>query len=172
MARPRKPTMLKVVGGTAQKCRTNRREPKPQRGVPTAPKHLSERARKAWTKLAAMTDKMGILTKSDPIALEMLCCSYCDWQEARESLAQPLIITVKEDGEDKEVRLAEGGDRYYYTHGKGGAMRRIRPEVSDIAEAERRLAMWLSKFGLTPADRSRVSSVQAPQNDGNPFAGF
>jgi phage terminase small subunit len=36
-------------------------------------------------------------------------------------------------------------------------MIRARPEVAMIADADRRIMMWMSKFGLTPADRSRVS---------------
>jgi len=47
-------------------------------------------------------------------------------------------------------------------------MRRSRPEIADIADADRRFCMWLSRFGMTPADRSRVSA--AMPESGNPFA--
>jgi phage terminase small subunit len=35
-------------------------------------------------------------------------------------------------------------------------MQRVKPIFSALAEAERRLRDWLGRFGLTPADRSRV----------------
>ena len=174
MARPRKPTHLKVVAGTAQKCRTNLNEPKPLAGVPPVPRHLSARARAAWAQLSAIVNDMGVLTEGDPVALEMLCCAYVDVLEARASLAGPLTLNITVRAEDgtpiaapPEI-LAEAGERYYWTIGKSGPMRRSRPEIADIADGERRLAMWLAKFGLTPADRSRVSA--APQTSTNAFA--
>ena len=167
--RPRKPTHLKVVAGTAQASRINHREPKPAAGTPSAPSHLSSGARKAWAQLSAILNDMGVLTLGDPVALEMLCNAYADLLQARASLAKPLVIPW--DGVDPETRdivAAFAGERYYWTYGKGGPMRRSRPEIADIADAERRVAMWLAKFGLTPADRSRVSA--APTVDKNPFA--
>ena len=172
--RPRKPTHLKVVAGTAQPCRTNQAEPAPQTGVPDAPPHLSERAAAAWAQLSVVVDEMGVLTRSDPVALEMLCNAYVDLLEARASLARPLILSVTvlaEDGGEIQAPpsvMAEAGERYYWTMGKAGPMRRSRPEIADIADAERRVAMWLAKFGLTPADRSRVSA--APKVGANPFS--
>ena len=40
-------------------------------------------------------------------------------------------------------------------------MVRARPEVAMISDADRRVATWLARFGLTPADRSRVSASQS-----------
>ena len=171
--RPRKPTHLKVVAGTAQPSRINPAEPMPAKGIPAAPTHLSTRARAAWAQLSVIVNDMGVLTESDPVALEMLCNAYVDLLQARASLAAPLILTITVQSEDGgEIQappsmMAAAGERYYWTMGKGGPMRRARPEIADIADAERRVAMWLAKFGLTPADRSRVSA--APPTSGNPF---
>jgi hypothetical protein len=49
-------------------------------------------------------------------------------------------------------------------------MIRVRPEVAMIADADRRLMAWLARFGLSPADRSRVSEIVGTQP--NPFLRF
>jgi len=162
--RPPKPTHLKLVTGTAQKCRTNKREPKPKRALPSPPADLTDKAKTAWGAVSVILDSMGVLTEADGFALIGLCEAYADLMAARASLAQPL--TMK--GEAGELVFAEAGERYYWTMGKGGPMRRARPEIADISDADRRFAGWLSRFGLTPADRTRVAG-KLPGGD-NPFA--
>lgn len=158
--RPRKPTQLKVVAGTAQPCRTNKSEPRPARERPSPPAHLSDRGKAAWAEATLIADRMGVLTEADPLALEELAETLADLRAARASLARPLEI--------EGTLYAAAGERYYWTFGKSGPMRRARPEVADIADASRRLALWTAKFGMNPADRSRVSA--APQETANPFA--
>lgn len=85
-------------------------------------------------------DRMAVLTEADGIALEEVCETYAELIECRRLL--------------KDVeRVYEGGSE------KSGMMWRSHPIVAQISDASRRLAMWLTKFGMTPADRSRVSSV-------------
>ena len=150
MARPRKPTHLKIVAGTAQPCRTNSAEPKPARERPSPPAHLSDRAKVAWGAVSILLDRMGVLTEADTLALEGLCSAYADLVDARAALK---LAVPYGEGE-----LAAAGSLTYITEGKAGPMIRTRPEMAVIADADRRVAMWLSKFGLTPADRSRVSA--------------
>ncbi|MDO9711981.1 phage terminase small subunit P27 family [Paracraurococcus lichenis] len=148
--RPRKPTEIKVVTGTLQNYRANPNEPKPDRLVPMMPQHMSPHARAAWPYVCEVLDNMGVLTMADGIALEGLCEAYGDMRRGREAL----------------TRL--GSDTYETVGKDGNAMRRAYPEVAMVQDADRRLQSWLSKFGLTPADRSRVSA-RAAQTD-NPFA--
>lgn len=162
--RPPKPTHLKIVTGTAQKCRTNKHEPKPERTIPSPPARLSDRAKTGWGAMSVILDDMGVLTKADVFALEEMCGTYADLLDARASLARPLVMET----EGGTHIFAEAGERYYWTVGKGGPMRRARPEVADIAESSRRFAGWLAKFGLTPSDRTRVAG-KLP-GDVNPFA--
>lgn len=161
--RPRKPDHLKLVSGTAQPCRMNKKAPKPKQKRPTMPRHLSAKAKAGWKEAVAVAARMGVLTEADSLALEMMAEAISDVRTARASLAQPLML-------GEEV-FAAGGERYYWTSGKGGPMRRQRPEIADINEAERRFAMWATKFGLTPADRSRVSTIDQAEK-GNAFAEF
>lgn len=159
MARPRKPDHLKIVAGTAQPCRMNPKAPKPARGAPNAPSHLSARGKVGWADAAAIAESMGVLTQADGAALELLAEALADLRAARASLARPLVLAGKE--------LAGPGERYYWAEIQGGASLRKRPELSDISDADRRVSAWLSKFGLTPADRSRVSADTS--KDENPF---
>ncbi|CAO3445768.1 hypothetical protein [Azospirillum argentinense] len=164
--RPPKPTHLKLVKGTAQKCRTNKAEPKPERGIPSPPAYLTDKAKTTWGAVSVILDNMGVLTEADGPAMSGLCEAYADLMAARESLAQPMLLPP--DSAGNAAVVAEAGERYYWTFGKSGPMRRQRPEIADIADADRRFAGWLAKFGLTPADRTRVAG-KLP-GEANPFA--
>jgi Phage terminase, small subunit len=43
----------------------------------------------------------------------------------------------------------------------GSVLSRARPEVATMSDADRRVATWLARFGMTPADRSRVSASRS-----------
>ena len=127
MARPRKPTHLKLVAGTAQPCRTNKTEPKPARSRPSPPDYLSAHAKVAWGAVSVLLDRMGVLTEADGLALEGLCSAYADLRDAHASLALPVAHGAAE--------LARAGALTYVTEGKAGPMIRSRPELALIADA-------------------------------------
>lgn len=168
MARPRTPTAMKELKGTLQPCRQNPDEPELEPGVPLAPEHLSERGRAAWNYIVAMLADMKVLTAADAMAVENAAEAYADILEAREALKHPITL-----GEGAEAYVvAHAGSRTYVTVGKGGPMVRTRPEVALIADASRRLAMWLAKLGMTPADRSRVSGAGGKDKPDDPWDDF
>jgi P27 family predicted phage terminase small subunit len=172
MARPTIPTRLKIIKGTAKKCRLNPNEPKPARTIPSAPAHLSDHAKVVWGSVSTILDRMGVLTEADAIALEALCETVADLRAARQSLRLPVKLQYKNaDGEAVEEVVAEGGHQTYLTIGKSGAMQRNRSEMALIADADRRLIAWCAKFGMTAADRAKVSSL-GEEEDTNPFAEF
>lgn len=159
--RPPKPTTLKIIAGTARPSRINAAEPQPALAEPDAPECLSDCARKHWDRLSAMLYSMHVLTQMDEEALAALCEALGDAEKARASLAHPAV-----DGGGRQ--LCAGGSLTYVTDGKAGPMIRPRPEVTMIADADRRVALWLSRFGLTPADRARVQ-VSEPRADASPW---
>lgn len=146
------PTHLKIISGTAKPYRINAAEPKPQRGIPSPPKSLTKGARAVWREISAIVADMGILTLADAIALETLCECVSELRAHR-------------------AALAESGEAVFSrTDPKtGDVMHRAHPRTMLIADADRRLRNWLAAFGLTPADRSRVSTM-AGDTDSNPFA--
>src|SRR5215213_8436569 len=125
MARPRKPTALKALQGTLRKHRENGAEPTPERSALPAPSHLSEPTQAAWRELVDIADGMGVLTDGDPIALEGMAGALADLRAARAALDAPLQIKSR-DG--NMITLAEPGELFYWTGGKGLPMRRARPE--------------------------------------------
>ena len=152
MANPRKPSHLKVVTGTSRPDRANPHEPTPHRTQPRPPRHLSADARKAWRQFADLLDDMGVLTVADAVALESLCECYAEIVRLRAALA------------------ARGADTYETMTTTGGLKVQPYPEVAMIGDADRRLRAWLGLFGLTPADRARVSASGNRPAEANPFA--
>jgi P27 family predicted phage terminase small subunit len=132
------PTHLKLVRGNPGKRPLNESEPKPTRERPSAPAHLSDRAREAWGYVSGVLDRMGILTEADTIAVEMLCEAYADYLEARETLKK------------------YGSNYYETTSAKGGTMLRSHPAVAVMQDADRRIKAWTAEFGMTASARSRV----------------
>ncbi|MDE2582751.1 MAG: P27 family phage terminase small subunit [Rhodospirillales bacterium] len=149
MPRNRIPTALANLHGNPGKRGRRVGEPQPPRGAPIAPAHLSPEAAAAWPLLAATLSGMGVLSQSDGLALEHLAEAVADARRARDALAAPVVIG--------RSTVAEAGARTYATIGKSGAvMLRARPEAAMLADADRRVALWASRFGLSPADRVRL----------------
>jgi hypothetical protein len=101
-----------------------------------------------------------VLTGADTLALEGLAEALADLRAARSSLASRLEFDGK--------IVAETGSRFYWTVGKSGPMRRPRPELAAISDADRRVSVWLARFGFSPADRSKVTAASG--EPANPFA--
>lgn len=143
---PPKPTHIKLVEGNPGRRPLNDKEPKPPRGIPKCPPHLSERARGLWKKIGPHLDKMGVLTIADGTALELMCEAYAEYWECRE-----VIIA--------------GGATFTSETLAGGLMERARPQVAMQADAWRRVLSMLAQFGLTPASRSKVKTGDTEKVD-------
>jgi P27 family predicted phage terminase small subunit len=132
---------------------------------------MSDRAKVAYGRVSVILDRMGVLTEADGMALEAMCEAYADLCEARAQLRSAIEMEVKsEDGSNSyRHEVAEKGKLTYVTVGKSGPMARNRPETSLIADADNRLRAWMTKFGMTPADRSRVSAVDG-ETQADPWA--
>ncbi len=143
MTRPRKPSALKVVGGTDRADRRNANEPEPALLNDLAPPaHLSERSAAVWRQVAPIVRQMQVMTVADVFALEMLCDSIADYRHAR----------------------AQVGDEFVTLSSKGSQM----VDQWLVAQQMSRKAAegLLGKFGLDP--RARASLMVNPQ--GNLFS--
>ena len=147
MGRKRKPDTLKVVAGTAQKCRMNPNTPNVSGGIPVAPDELTDRAAEIFNRLSSILAGMGIGTPDDVDGLSIL--------------AQRL-----DQIETLNTMIEDGG----YTYSTEGGLVKANPAVAMRDVAMRHAQSLLSEFGLTPAARSKVSARIAP--DENPFAAF
>ena len=116
--RPRKPTKLKQLSGTLQKCRTNQNEPVPTGPLPDAPPDdFTEAERAAWESLVGIIAP-GVAMNSDIAYLALTAQLYA------------------------EARAGKISDSRLNT-----------------------LERMLSKFGLNPADRSRIIAQRTVKND-------
>ena len=147
------PTHLKLVKGNPGKRRLNENEPKPRRERVSAPAHVSDKARETWGYVSAILDGMGILTRPDALALEMLCEAYADYLAARSELK------------------AFGSNYYETVNGQGGIMHRAHPAVAVMQDADRRIKAWLAEFGMTPSARTRVHG-EGDEDKSDPAAEF
>lgn len=151
MGRKPKPDHLKILSGTAQKCRMNPDAPPANTGVASCPDWLSDRAAEIFANLSAVLLGMGIASPDDQHALAMLASRLEEVE---------LMTAVIEDG----------GRVYETENATGGKMVRARPEVGMRNEAMRHAQSLLAEFGLTPAARLKVSAGKPVQK--NPFAVF
>ena len=145
MGKGRKPTPshLKVVRGTDRADRRNEAEPKPGRSRPSAPNTMSDRGREAWGYVVGILDRMGILTESDAMAVELLCEARSDWLSARDEIT------------------AAGGETYTTEAG----LIKAHPAVAMRNDAARRMQSLLAEFGMSPSSRSKVAAKGEDDKD-------
>lgn len=142
----RKPTKLKLLSGTAQSSRLNKREPNVSPPtIPDPPPYLLAEEAEAWRRFGSVIDPMRIVTREDFASFELLVVTYAEMVRLRNSLRQNGYEMVY------ECAKSEGG----------GTMLRARPEMALLSDVDRRLVNLLGRFGLTPADRSRVSMADS-----------
>lgn len=144
--RKRTPDHLKIVQGTAQKCRMNPESPVAATGLAAAPEWLSSRAAEIFGQISGTLDGMGIASPDDQHALSLLA--------SRIEEVEILTAVIEDQG------------RTYEREG----LWKSRPEVGQRNEAMRHAQSLLAEFGLTPSARSKVSAGKPP--DANPFAGL
>ncbi len=150
MARPRKPTNVKRLQGTLQKCRTNVNEPIPQTDLKTmvAPAYLCDSAKDIWT-FAVDQVPDGMLSTVD-LAI------FTQWVVCFDSFIK-LNNAMNESG----VVIDDGGTV------------KVNDLLHHITKTAAILCRLENELGFTPASRSKVSSYR--KNDSgteNRFAGF
>ena len=153
--RKRKPDSLKVLSGTDQPCRINKDAPEFSKEIPDIPEKF-QGFEEIWFKLGKLLGPAGVnvITEADDFALQLLVEAYSDYVSARDFLYnasgkyQPTYETITQTGSKIERPL---------------------PQVSMAADAWRRVLTMLAEFGITPAARSRVTTLLNKDNK-NPFA--
>lgn len=92
MARKALPTQLKIVKGTAQKCRINTAEPKPTSKLPACPTWVSTEGKKEWKRLSKELIKTGVVTGFDFIGLATLCNMWGEYVDGATGAADPVSV--------------------------------------------------------------------------------
>lgn len=136
MGRPRKPTQLHIVTGTARNDRMNPDEPQPGIEIPSCPPGLSAGAKTEWRRISPILEDMGLLSNMDRSALAAYCETYGRWMRS--------LKEIQKGGEVIET--------------PNGSLQ-VSPWVSIARNAEKEIRQFCSEFGMTPASRSKVSAT-------------
>lgn len=129
--RPRKPTALKLIEGNPGRRPIAAREPAPVGKVGECPAHLKGTARQHWFRLAAMLS--AVATAWDADALAAYCAAYGRWVEAEEHMTANGTVVKSPNGYPIQ-----------------------NPYLAIANKAMEQMDRYGSKFGMTPADRTRV----------------
>jgi len=138
-----KPTKLKVLQGTAQKCRINDKEPTPETSIPDPPSHLSPNAGDEWRRITPELEKLGLLSEIDMAALAAYCQCYGRWKDAEEQLAKSSLLIKTTNGNIIQNPLVGIANRSLLIMHK-----------------------FLTEFGLSPSSRTRVAGQEQEKSTG------
>ncbi|MDX1486591.1 MAG: phage terminase small subunit P27 family [Acidiferrobacterales bacterium] len=136
----------KQLSGTTRKDRDRGTSGVTLKRCPAPPKHLTDRAKKEWRRLAPIAHGNGYLGKSDLRAFELLA----------ESLAT--------ESEMRELVVNEG---VTVSGGSGGL--KAHPALKAMETARNQATRLLIEFGLTPRSRGSVDPVPKDGQEKNPF---
>ena len=113
-------------------------EPKPNRGLPDPPQHLTGLARETWLNWAEQLEVMDLDRKCDAAMLEGACSAY-----ARAVAADAII--------EREGFIAQHRDGI-----------RKHPAAAISAEAWKQVKAFCTEFGFSPVSRARVAANGTP----------
>jgi len=133
--RKAKPTSVKKAQGV-QPCRINENEPEYEIVLPECPDFLTDSAKIEWDRLGPILFEQGLITEVDKSAFAAYCQCYGRWQDAEAQL--------------KEESLTIPG-RY---EGQTSA----NPLIGIAHTAYIDMSRMLVSFGMTPADRQKVTA--------------
>jgi hypothetical protein len=143
--RPRKPTAHKRLAGTLRNDRQNHAEPRLQPiALPDPPADLTDLERAAWVELKELIDPMQIATAADVVAFRSMVEDAGMLAALRKSFI---------DSGSEPVTVEET---------KAGAQLRMRPEVLSIPTYRKLMLLHFVRWGISPADRQRVSVLSDP----------
>lgn len=149
MGRKPHPTQILKLKGNPGKRPLNENEPQPALGFPSAPDYLDEQGKAAYARFAADLEAVGVGTKLDGPALELLAAAYAEYVAAE--------INVLKYGPIWMEGGKEPGKIPSFVHS---------PYKSVRDRAAKRVCSMLSEFGMTPSSRSKVQT-DAPRKSGD-----
>ena len=144
------PTQLKILKGTAQPCRLNKKEPEPALSNDIKmPSKMPPVARKKWKEVTKQLIDIRILSDSDLNIVELFCREYSVYIDAIEHItAQGSVLTDDETG-----KMAKN------------------PYVTIRQKAFDQMKYALVELGMTPSARTKVQTIGNKESS-NPFQRF
>lgn len=132
---------------------------RPEVAIPEPGAHLGPDARDEWERITPHLMKLGLVTEIDKAALEAYCIAYGEvvWCSRTIESAQA------EDPTGFMYRRVKVGDRGY---------EQMSWVLSHRARSMELLARFLAEFGLSPAQRSRVTASDPRRADQGELPGM
>lgn len=157
--RPKTPTTLKVLMGNPGNRPISQDEVKPKPLMPEPLKIVKDEAKEIWDAYAPKLYDLGLLTEVDGIALSALC-KVCQ----RVIQAEEFLDRVSKD---KDGNF----NGFMFKSAKGNYIQL--PQVSIAQTYAKLMALYLGKFGLSPADRVglNVKPESKPNKSGRVLSG-
>ena len=154
MAKGRKklPTVLKIVRGTARKCRILQAEVNyDEICVPAAPDELDPEAKAEWDKYFPLFKGKGLATKADLPLLLDLCFIIARLKFIRSKITNENIVYSENTGKEIKVKTDKGWEK------RPLQIPKINPYIKAYVLFIDRLYSLSAKFGMSPADRTRIN---------------
>ena len=144
-----KPPELKALEGRGHRTLDLTSHFRPEVGLPTLPKQLTREARKAWKRLTPELLRYNLLSRVDGDALAMLCQTIGRLELIERSISAR-----------QAVLLADGKDPAESLIGLTPKGMQIQSVMYQVLNREmEKLRHLLAEFGLSPAQRARVSTA-------------
>jgi len=163
----KKPSALEKLHGNPGKRKPNKKEPKPETGIPSTPRWLNGTAKYFFKEVGIVLDEMKVLTKADKKALELMADAYSEYREAR--------AFIKEHGQSYIQKIKKGKvsvDEFGKVHVEPDETTwKIYPQVKIASDAWRRCMDGLKQYGLTASSRTGVKTRPEGEKK-NPLAEF
>lgn len=155
MARPRKPTKIKELSGTLQKCRTiaNEMEVAEVVTMPDAPSYFDNYSQKEWELVTTELAKIKMLHLVDLSMLKAYCFEMGTYHKIMSQMA---------------------GEFTERTFDKDGKLRasKISPLYKVAQTALQNAIKLASKFGFSPSDRASLSMPEQDKEKTDDFNFF
>lgn len=148
MARPPKPTKLKLIQGNPGKRKLNEDEADPELTNLDPPDgwQLTPIEREEWDRTAEKLSSCGLLTDVDKPALALMCQHYGTYIDSVQRLRQSGLLLFPPHPTDENGQPV------------GGVPLPVaNPLVKIGLDQSARLKVLMTEFGMTPASRSRVT---------------
>lgn len=151
VGRPKKPSNLKILNGTARPDRMAKNEPKPKPIAPACPSWMDSTAKKEWKRVAKTLEELGLLTQLDMASLAAYCQSYAVYVHAQK---------IANDYYKEHGRYTTS-----YTNKSGAENQVSIPEIAICEKALKQMKMFANDFGLSPSARARISLPGEKEDD-------
>lgn len=139
---PAKPTALKLLHGETRPSQVNYNEPVPSEEAVVPPEGMTDEALAVWHQLSADLIKTGVLQTWDADNYREYCEAVVASREAQRAL--------DEEGEVIETAIVDRNGKV------SGHRTAVNPWWKIKREAVTAMLAGAARFGLTPADRTRI----------------